>query len=128
MTKCPSADDVVVNCATNDADDDGDSILFLHFTGAVFSFQFSCTFRLVSGRTTFKFRSLPPSLSLSLLHTLYKIAKFVLSSATTANNSNIHVRAGKYLKFSVVISVLSRAASVAKVLFLMPANSMSEAS
>lgn len=74
-------------------------------------------------------RCLPLSLTLSLSsHTLYKIAKFVLSSATTANNSNIHVRAGKYLKFSVVISVLSSAASVAKVLFLMPANSMSEAS
>lgn len=128
MTKCLSAD-VVVNCATDNDNGDGDSILFLHFTGAVFSFQFSCTFRLVSGRTTFKFWSLPAALVL-----LHKIAKFVLSSATTTNsngnitnNNNIHVRAAKYLKFSVV-SVLSSTASAAQVSFFMPSNSMSEAS
>lgn len=86
------------------------------------SFQFSCTFRLVQftvsgkrGRTTFKF-------SVSLTH---KIAKFVLSSATT---NNIYVRAASgVLKVHVAVAELSNAAALCKVSFFMLPNSMSDA-
>lgn len=116
------------------------NIFLLHFTGVffflqfffcsfpVFSFQFSCTFRLVQftvsgkrGRTTFKFSV---SLSLSLTH---KIAKFVLSSATT---NNIYVRAAAasgVLKVHVAVAELSNVAALCKVSFFMLPNSMSEA-
>lgn len=108
------------------------NIFLVHFTGVLVffcsfpasSFQFSCTFRLVQftvsgkrGRTTFKF-----SVSLSLTH---KIAKFVLSSATT---NNIYVRAASgVLKVHVAVAELSNAAALSKVSFFMLPNSMSEA-
>lgn len=129
MTKCPSTTDVVVNCGTR-------RVSIQYFSCALYgrvgffcsfpasSFQFSCTFRLVQftvsgkrGRTTFKF-----SVSLSLTH---KIAKFVLSSATT---NNIYVRAASgVLKVHVAVAELSNAAALCKVLFFMLPNSMSEA-
>lgn len=136
MTKCPSTTDVAVNCGTRER---RVSIQYFSyalygrvFPFAVCSFQFSCTFHLVQftvsgkrGRTTFKFSL---SLSLSLTH---KIAKFVLSSATT---NNIYVRAAAtataasgVLKVHVAVSELSNAAALCKVSFFSLPNSMSVA-
>lgn len=109
------------------------NIFLVHFTGVlVFFLQFSrfqfpvfmhfSSCAIYSEWQTWENNFQVFGLSLSLTH---KIAKFVLSSATT---NNIYVRAASgVLKVHVAVAELSNAAPLSKVSFFMLPNSMSEA-
>lgn len=130
MTKCPSTTDVVVNCGTRRVSIQyfscalygrvGFFLQFSRFQFPVFMHFSSCA--IYSEWQTWENNFQLFGLSLSLTH---KIAKFVLSSATT---NNIYVRAASgVLKVHVAVAELSNAAALSKVSFFMLPNSMSEA-
>lgn len=137
MTKCPSTTDVVVNCGTRRVSIQYFSsalygrvffVFFLQFSRLQFPvFMHFSSCAIYSEWQTWENNFQVFGLFLALTH---KIAKFVLSSATT---NNIYVRAtaaaaaSGVLKVHVAVAKLSNAAALCKVSFFMLPNSMSEA-
>lgn len=125
MTKCPSTTDVVVNCGTR-------RVSIQYFSCALYGrflqfsrFQFPVFMHFSSCAIYSEWQTWENNFQVFGLSLTHKIAKFVLSSATT---NNIYVRAASgVLKVHVAVAELSNAAAFCKVSFFMLPNSMSVA-